>query len=285
MPPNPQGKTKYKKQIVTLFESLERTARPEFRPKIRKLTELYKERRISNYKTAYNAILKLASSNKNVLRGAENTYNKLIAKYPEPAPPETPRITIVVTERDLTNPSKAKGFANYKIITADETKDEKGCETVGYGEVIRKVEPFLIHSITKALSIKQTMKMSLRLNLEIAKYEVDADGEEHESKEHLTIRTSSHAVRQSNIREIALELLNLLLINMENISERVQGSNWRIKKYHYISADMDKTKPSRASSYIPTPAKYQHSRCGLINIKNLDDNKQMLLLLYVIPPR
>ena len=115
MPPHPQGKTKYKKQIVTLFESLERTARPEFRPKIRKLTELYKERRISNYKTAYNAILKLASSNKNVLRGADNTYNKLIAKYPEPAPPEVPRITIVVTERDLTNPSRAKSFVNFKL--------------------------------------------------------------------------------------------------------------------------------------------------------------------------
>ena len=42
MPPNPQGKTKYKKQIVTLFESLERTARPEFRPKIRKLTDYTK---------------------------------------------------------------------------------------------------------------------------------------------------------------------------------------------------------------------------------------------------
>ena len=137
-----------------LFEAFEKVARPEFRPKIRKLTELYKERRIANYKTAQHLIMKLASSNKNVLRGAENSYNKLIAKYPEPAPPETPRITISVTERDITNPSRAKSFANYKIITADETKDEKGCETVGYGEVIRKVEPFLIHSVTKALSIK-----------------------------------------------------------------------------------------------------------------------------------
>ena len=211
MPPNPEGKPKYKKQIVTLFEYLERAARPELKPKLRKLPELYKERRISNYKTAYNAILKLASSNKNVLRGAENTYNKLIAKYPDPTPPpppEVPRITISVTERDLTNPSRAKSFANYKIITANETKDEKGCETVGYGEVIRKVEPFLIHSVTKALSIKQAMKIFLRFNLEIANFDIDATGEEREKAQHVTIKISSQVVRQSNIREVVMEQLN-----------------------------------------------------------------------------
>ena len=53
-------------------------------------------------------------------------------------------------------------FANFKIITSDETKDEKGYETVRYGEVIRKVEPFLINSITKALNVKRAMKMFLR---------------------------------------------------------------------------------------------------------------------------
>ena len=32
-------------------------------------------------------------------------------------------------------------------------------------------------------------------------------------------------------------------------------------------------KPPRASSYIKTPAPYNNSRCGLINIKNEKDNK------------
>jgi hypothetical protein len=30
-------------------------------------------------------------------------------------------------------------------------------------------------------------------------------------------------------------------------------------------------KPSRGSSYIPTPAPYNNAKCGLINIKNADD--------------
>ena len=68
-----------------------------------------------------------------------------------------------------------------------------------------------------------------------------------------------------------MEQLNKLLIEMERVNERVQGSSWRIKKYHYISADMDKTKPSRASSYIALPNKYQNAKCGLINIKNTED--------------
>ena len=124
------------------------------------------------------------------------------------------------------------------------------------------------------------MKIFLRFNLEIANLDIDADGEEHEQSQHMTIKILAQTVRQSNIREVAMEQLNKLLIEMDRIDERVQGSNWRIKKYHYISADMDKTRPSRPSSYIPPPSIYSHAKCGLINIKNLDDNRCFIGACY-----
>jgi len=103
--------------------------------------------------------------------------------------------------------------------------------------------------------------------LNVANFDVDADGEEHEKTQHVTIKISSQIVRQSNIREVAMEQLNKLLIEMERMNERVQGSSWRIKKYHHISADVDKTKPPRAPSFTTLPNKSQSATCCLINIE------------------
>ena len=38
----------------------------------------------------------------------------------------------------------------------------------------------------------------------------------------------------------------------------------------YIFVECLTTNPQRASSYIPTPEKYSNPKCGLINIKNTD---------------
>ncbi|MFM7988362.1 MAG: hypothetical protein ACKPKO_54525, partial [Candidatus Fonsibacter sp.] len=51
------------------------------------------------------------------------------------------------------------------------------------------------------------------------------------------------------------------------------GSGWSIESIDKLAIDVFETKPIRASSYIPTPAKYSHSKCGLINIKNTTDDE------------
>ena len=282
MPETPR----YKKRIVELFNTLHDTARPEQRAKIKKITDLYKDRTIKNYKTAYNAILKLASHNKNVLKGAESMYNKIIeskAPEPEPAPPrrritgkqprDAARIKFNVVERDLADVTRAKSFATIHVQTSQDTKDEDGNETVEFGEVVRKVEPLMINTITKALSIKKSMKISMRFTLQVTEQKVNADGEVTNRTQHHTIRTRSQAVLQSNIKDVVIERLNNILMQMDQLNERLGGSQWRIKKYEKFDVDMDKTRPPRASSYIEVPAKFKNSQCGLINIKNPEDNE------------
>ncbi len=43
-------------------------------------------------------------------------------------------------------------------------------------------------------------------------------------------------------------------------------SSWSIESIDKLAIDVFETKPIRASSYIPTPVKYSHSKCGLVNI-------------------
>ena len=44
--------------------------------------------------------------------------------------------------------------------------------------------------------------------------------------------------------------------------------------------DVYETKPARGSSYIPTPTRYSNAKCGLINIKNTDDECFRWCMLY-----
>jgi hypothetical protein len=57
---------------------------------------------------------------------------------------------------------------------------------------------------------------------------------------------------------------------IESWNEHHPESNWTIKSWKTLSADVFKIIPPRAGSYIKTPERYANSRCGLVNIKNED---------------
>lgn len=50
-----------------------------------------------------------------------------------------------------------------------------------------------------------------------------------------------------------------------------QGSGWIIHRYINLSVDIFDIVPLRGSSYIPTPEKYSNPKCGLVNVRNDDD--------------
>ena len=64
--------------------------------------------------------------------------------------------------------------------------------------------------------------------------------------------------------------------NLDNKLARLtqaQGSEWKPYKYLKIDLKGFTTKAARGSSWIPTPEKYINAKCGLIDIKNEDDNE------------
>jgi hypothetical protein len=73
------------------------------------------------------------------------------------------------------------------------------------------------------------------------------------------------------------EIVNTLLSDLEHkiddtfIDHGIEGSGWKVKQIKSLSIKVYKIKPSRGSSYIPTPSPYNNSRCGLINIQNDDE--------------
>ena len=295
MPYDPKKPTGKVKTNLELFDALRKNAKEENRPKITKIADLYRNRKITDNRTAYNLILKLASTNKNQLRGAEKEYETVVAKYQEKEPtplvttmkrrlrrkqaPEQ-RIKITVSEREITDRVKAKAFANFKIETHESTRDERGNETVEFGEIARKLEPFMINSVTKALEAKNFIKISCRLVILAVEEKVDQEGDVQAKTKHHTIRTNASTVRSSNVKEMVVEQLTKLMMEMERLNERLGGSNWKVRRFEKVEVDIDKTKPPRASSYIETPEKFKNAKCGIVNVRNSDDQCFKYCLLY-----
>jgi hypothetical protein len=140
--------------------------------------------------------------------------------------------------------------------------------------------------IAKVLTTNSTMKIRLKLGIEIRKEIInsfvpgpDSDivGEIIEeqdkifdSKKMVIKNNTPYSLNKSNYKKVLDLLKNDLTSQEDEIGERVEGSGWTLYRYLYFAIDMFKIRPIRASSYIPTPEKYASPKCGLINIKNED---------------
>ena len=94
------------------------------------------------------------------------------------------------------------------------------------------------------------------------------DPEEQLSKQ--TIKTDPQRITKATISKVIDELSQNLAAKFDLIGDSLEGSGWRIKRYILFAVDIFETRPVRGSSYIPTPARYAHPKCGLINIHNTD---------------
>ena len=63
------------------------------------------------------------------------------------------------------------------------------------------------------------------------------------------------------------------------------GSNWSIKRITNLFANTHTLKAGRGSSYLPSPPKYSNAKCGLINIRNEDQECFRYCMLYHQSPQ
>ena len=83
--------------------------------------------------------------------------------------------------------------------------------------------------------------------------------------------TKINNINTSNIYDTLIRIGGLLEYKVETIAKQVD-SEWFVYKFLNIILQGFTIRAESGSSYIPTPEKYNNSRCGLINIQN-DDNE------------
>ena len=89
----------------------------------------------------------------------------------------------------------------------------------------------------------------------------------------LNVSTKNISVYTPEIMNEATWSLETELHNtIESAVNSIEGSGWAIYNYNKLYVILHTTKTAMAGSYIKTPETYTDPKCGLINIKNEDDD-------------
>jgi hypothetical protein len=217
-------------------------------------------------------------------------YEKLIEKYKDVEPlsnrlrQKTETNRSVIKSVEVGDKTKAKVEVKINIKEHDMKDDNHK----NYNFIYSSIEKRLISEVEAVLNVKKTMKIQLVLNVIIYRsVSIDKDGNPPKPKwedswivhvagkgyyeyKPMITSTKNKQVASNNLYDVLDEskskMENLFTIEVNNL-----GSDWRLDRFKYFMIACYEIKPSRASSYIPTPAPYNNPKCGLINIKNMDN--------------
>ena len=122
----------------------------------------------------------------------------------------------------------------------------------------------------KMLEVKKSMKIRLRVHMDMSKDYMDDNGEKKTKKESIVLLSKKyHTVTKDNIKEV-LKLEAEYLETKYGEDGWGEASGWYVSGTKSVSVDSVSTHPARGSSYIPTPERFSNPKCGLINIRNTD---------------
>ena len=94
---------------------------------------------------------------------------------------------------------------------------------------------------------------------------------------HVVAKSIVKALVEKQINELAT-LMDTLYVTDKDGKPIVSG--WNIQAIYKLCVDIFQTRDLRGSSYIETPSKFKHSRCGLVNIQNNDQQCFRYCMLY-----
>ena len=253
---------------IKILNDIKNRAPDRFDRQIGELIDLYSNRRIKNIITVKNTIKALTSNQVTKTFKSKYDFSAILDRYEtaedkerknsERAEVERKRkeIHYEVHDGDL---NKANTYVRFKITNTP--TDEDGKQMYGFEQIVNKFRRPLTNKVKEVLRIKKSMKIRMRINFTVNKHGELKDVVFNSDKE-------PRVITKANLKKAVMSEIELLISKLEYSSERDSG--WFIVKYNHIDVDFFETKPLRAASYIPTPEKYNHSRCGLINIKNED---------------
>ena len=75
-------------------------------------------------------------------------------------------------------------------------------------------------------------------------------------------------ITRTTYKQIVDDVMDELLTQLHEF--HLKETSWKVVSINNVNMDTYKIKAARGSSWIPTPERYSNAKCGLINIKNED---------------
>jgi hypothetical protein len=210
-----------------------------------------------NYLTAENAINLLKSKNKSQAEKAERVYQNLTKGPPF-------RIIPGDYSRELST-------IQVRFNNKHAMNDEHGLESRSFPEMLNLIKPALLKELGKMFDKQGYVKIQSKMHVILEKEKINEQGNKVKETKDFDFKSKQRVAVRSTIHSRLDRQMDEMKFLFEGIGDRVEGSNWKIKEYTSFVIDIWKIKPIRGAAYIPTPARFNNAKCGLINIRNEDN--------------
>jgi hypothetical protein len=257
------------------------------------IKKLYSDRTIQNITTAVSAMESLKKKDFNEFgKKYEDILNKVPGKEAK-----TQKVRETKTAAIDAKISEAVRIIERPSVHTKNWETEAPSTEIIFKKTIKSFEEawktgknLLIKSVEAHMTAKQpNMKLTIAIEYSMIKMKVDDEDEDPDEinlvrvgRERIGI-SKTKAVNVYNTGSIRPTILNLkreLETKFFNGLENQVGSNWAIDKVIKLFAQTYTLKTKKGSSYIPTPARFAASKCGLINIRNEDQFCFRWCMLY-----
>ena len=187
-----------------------------------------------------------------------------------------------IENRKISKPPNEEPDEPDSVITKN-NKSELPTVTVKFSKTITTFDDAWTRGKPQILN-KLSTRLTERANLKVViGMEVVASKPTPEGKETTTVYPKTRPIPIYSIeqaRQILEDYKDTLEDTVIETIEKLIGSNWTVEQFVSMFIVMYSQKPARGSSYIETPTQFKNPKCGLINIKNNDNECFKYCLLY-----
>jgi hypothetical protein len=257
------------------------------------IKKLYSDRQIQNIGTA---VLAMESLKKKDFNEFGKRYEDILNKIPGKQAKTTKIRETKAAAMDAKISDVVKVIERPNVQTKNWETEAPSSEII-FKKTIKNFEQawktgknLLIKAVEHHMTEKQpNMKLFIGIQYNVIKQKIDDEDEDPDDiylvrvgKERVVVAKTKHVnvYNVGSIRQTILNLKNELETKFWNGLENQVGSNWAIDKITKLFAHTHTLKTKKGSSYIPTPARFAAPKCGLINIRNTDQQCFRYCMLY-----
>ena len=283
----------FKKSDISYLKDLA-SIKDSNKDQIKRVIQLYEERKIPRRDTAELLIFKLKSKGKKQNKDALEKLESYDKKEPitgslKKSEDESIRVRIVGKKKAEAVEKIKERFRKFKEPKIQYKNLDKAMTYVEFSidhlkksennflEFMSNVKNKLISEINKLLVIKSNVKVGLGIEATWIKKKLKGDPfddkneqAETEDLENKKPLDSKHITiyNKEGIDNALTSMIEDLEYKIDAV--KLEDTGWALKRIHVVYLKSFTNKPVRGSNYIPTPEKYNHPKCGLINIHNDD---------------
>ena len=135
-------------------------------------------------------------------------------------------------------------------------------ESRSIDDMVSLIRPALMKELSKMIERLKYVKIQSKMKINLERQRADENGNLKKEVKEYPLLSKSRIVSKSSLDNKLTNQVAELKHVFDMVGDRIEGSNWKLKNYINLTVEVFKIRPTRGSSYIPTPTRFSNAKCG-----------------------